>query len=576
MKKILLFISVFIMITVNAQTEREVAINELNEFGELLVSISIDDQAQAKDFVYNMSVVAKTKNSVLAYMNKSEFEQFLNMGLSYTVIQRANNKSSTVVSTVEEMSDWDAYPSYDLFVQMMYQFQTDYPELCKVENIGNSNDGREILVAKISDNVNEEEDEPEFLYTAQMHGNEIMTYVLMLRFIDYFLSNYGTNAEITELVDNIEIYINPLANPDGTYAGGNTNVSNSTRSNADGKDLNRGFPYADSGEEYYSTEPHEVGLFKTFAQNHHFVMSANIHTGYEVVNYPWDIWTTNDPYGFGYPIRPHADNDWWIYASRIYADKAQVDGASQGLNSYLDDQDNGITEGGDWSVINGSRMDYITYYTNCRETTFELQDTYGSNGFILDASELPKYWLANKQALIDYMKEVLYGFRGVVTDEITGSPIVAKVEIVGHDTDNSHVYSALPVGNYHRPIYEGSYEVTFSADGYQSKTLQISVLNNDITIENVTLLPLNISVSEHDSKNSVNVYPVPSSGIVNIENIVEYSNLKILSVKGSVVYNNKKIINNSVELNLSNLDKGVYTIELSSNKTIIRKKLILE
>ena len=397
MKQILLFIGVLITMLLNAQTQVEKAKSELDKFGELVINIQISDSYLAKDFVNKMSVIAKTGNSVLAYMNKDEYANFLNMNLPYSVIPKTKNLNSTVVTTVDEMSNWDKYPSYDLFVEMMYQFQTDYPELCKVENIGNSANGREILVAKISDNVNEEDDEPEFLYTAQMHGNEILTYVLMLRFIDYFLSNYGSNAEVTDLINNIEIYINPLANPDGTYAGGNTNVSNSTRSNANGKDLNRAYPYAGSGEEYYSTEAHEVGIFKTFAENHDFVMSANIHTGYEVVNYPWDIWTTNDPYGFGDEIRPHADNNWWIYVSRIYADKAQADGTSQGLNSYLDDQDNGITEGGDWSVINGSRMDYITYYTNCRETTFELQDALnGSNTFILDASELPKYWLANK------------------------------------------------------------------------------------------------------------------------------------------------------------------------------------
>ena len=576
MKQVFFLISVLITILLNAQTEVSKAKNELDTYGELLVNIQISDWYLAKDFVNKMSVIAKNGNSVLAYMNKDEYVNFLNMNLPYTAIPKTRNLNSTVATSVGEMSNWDKYPSYDLFIEMMYQFQTDYPELCKVENIGNSANGREILVARISDNVNEEENEPEFLYTAQMHGNEILTYVLMLRFIDYLLSNYGSNTEVTDLIDNIEIYINPLANPDGTYAGGNNNVSNSTRFNAEGKDLNRGYPYAESGEEYYSTEAHEVGIFKTFAQNQDFVMSANIHTGYEVVNYPWDIWTTNDPYGLGYEIRPHADNDWWIYVSRIYAEKAQEDGTAQGLNSYLNDQDNGITEGGDWSVINGSRMDYITYYTNCRETTLELQDALnGDNTFILDASKLPKYWLANKQALIDYMKEVLYGFRGIVTDEITGNPIEAKVEIIGHDTDNSHVYSVLPVGNYYRPIYEGNYNVTFSAEGYQSKTVEISVLNNNSTVKNVSLLPLNISVSELNSKNNINIYPIPSSGIINIENIAEYSVLKILNIKGSTVYNNT-ITNNSIVLNLSDLDKGVYTIELSNNKTIVKKNLILE
>ena len=575
MKQILLFIALLITMLLNAQTEAEKAKNELDKFGELVVNIQISDQSMAKDFVNTMSVFAKNGNSVLAYMNKEEYADFLNMNLPYSVIPKTKSLNSTVVTTVEEMSNWDKYPSYDLFVAMMYQFQTDYPEICKVENIGDSYDGREILIAKISDNVNQEEDEPEYLYTAQMHGNEIMTYILLLRYIDYLLTNYNTDAQVTELVNNIEIWINPLANPDGTYAGGNTNVSNATRSNAQSKDLNRNYTNIGSGEEPYTIAT-ETEVFKEFAESRDFVMSANIHTGYEVVNYPWDIWTTNDPYGFGYEIRPHADDNWWQYVSAIYANKAQLEGPANGLNNYLKDFDSGYTEGGDWSVVEGSRMDYITYYTNCRETTLELQGAVNGTGdFILEDSELPKYWAANKQALLDYMQEVLYGFRGIVTDEISGNPIAAKVEIVGHDSDNSHVYSALPVGNYHRPIYGGVYNVTFSAEGYHSKIIEITATNNDITVENVSLIPVNISVSAYDSKNIVNVYPVPSSGTVYVEHIEDYASLQVLNVLGRVVYS-VNLTNTSVELNLSGLSKGVYTIKLTSDKSELKKKLILK
>jgi len=79
--------------------------------------------------------------------------------------------------------------------------------LCEVVNIGYSGDGRELLFIHINNNLGVDQNEPEFMYTATMHGDEVTGYVLMLRYIDYLLQNYGTNSEITNLVDNIDIWI---------------------------------------------------------------------------------------------------------------------------------------------------------------------------------------------------------------------------------------------------------------------------------------------------------------------------------------------------------------------------------
>jgi len=44
----------------------------------------------------------------------------------------------------------------------------------------------------------------------------------MLRLADYLLENYTSDLKVKDLVDNLEIWINPLANPDGTYNSGNS------------------------------------------------------------------------------------------------------------------------------------------------------------------------------------------------------------------------------------------------------------------------------------------------------------------------------------------------------------------
>ena len=91
------------------------------------------------------------------------------------------------------------------------------------------------------------------------------------------------------------------------------------------------------------------------------------------------------------------------------------------------------------------------------------------------------------------MEQSLYGLRGIITDSITGIPIKAKVEILGHDVDSSHVYSNLPIGNYHRYLIQANYDVTFSKNGYHSKTINTTILNNNTTIQNVQLVPINIT-----------------------------------------------------------------------------------
>ena len=138
-------------------------------------------------------------------------------------------------------SQWDTYPNYQEYLEIMDKFEADYPGICKIDSFGTSVEGRKLLAAKISDSVSQSEREPAFFYSATMSGQQIAGYVTMLHLIDYLLSNYGSDPFVTRLVDSIEIWINPLINPDGTYAGGDSTVSGAKRENANGIDLNRDF-----------------------------------------------------------------------------------------------------------------------------------------------------------------------------------------------------------------------------------------------------------------------------------------------------------------------------------------------
>ncbi len=423
------------------------------------------------------------QDSVRAIVTSRQIELFEDLNLAYTLLPHPMKNRTIEVIDGKDLGQskstdcatfLSAYPSYGLYEQMMDDFANDYPEICRYEEIGVLPSGRKLMALVISDNVNTVEDEPRFLYTSTMHGDETAGYILSLRLIKDLLCNYGSDDHITYLVDNIEIWINPLANPDGTYAWGNNNLNGARRTNANFVDLNRNYldPQDGPNPDGNSYQPETVA-FMELAENVHFNMSSNMHGGVEVANYPWDTWSFN-----------HADDDWWIHVCREYADSAQADSPF----GYFDAFNDGITNGFDWYEVDGGRQDFMTYFHRGREMTLEL-----SNQKFIPSSQFDNFWNYNRRSLYNYLEQCLFGLRGIITDAETGNPIQANVFIANHDMENSDVFSQVPIGNYHRYLFEGDYDVTFSADGYESQVINVTIENNQTTILDVSLQPLSSS-----------------------------------------------------------------------------------
>jgi hypothetical protein len=454
---------------------------------EYYFTFKISEPKELESITRVVSIDNVQDGTVWAYATEDELAELERLGYVYELLPHPSSLIEPVMSDfVKGVKAWDVYPTYDAYVDMMYQFATDYPDLCEIVNIGYSVNGRALLFARISDNVTIEENEPEVMYSATMHGDETVGYVLMLRLIDSLLSAYGTDPRITNMVDNMEIWINPLANPDGTYASGNHTVSGATRRNANSVDLNRNFPDPWNGQhpDGNAWQPETVAMMD-IAQQQSWVISANHHGGAEVVNYPWDNTITR-----------HADDNWWQYISHLYADTAQTYSPSGYMSGFND----GITNGYDWYVAPGCRQDYMNYWHGCREATLEL-----SNTKLPSASQLPSFWEWNKRSLLTWLEHAMYGIRGIVTDSATGLPLFATVTVLNHDVDSSRVFTDPDVGDYYRMIYPGTYDLLFTADGYVPKTVsgvQVadlqSVVTLDVALAEVPLEPL-IQFVDHDA-----------------------------------------------------------------------------
>ena len=259
----------------------EKAKHYLREKGEVVFTFKAKNKTQFEQINNLVSICHKQVDQNIlegeAYANSQQFQRFLALNVDYTIEASDNEVSQEFYSSSNKAASawdttWDAYPKYSEYVAKMQYWAATYPSLCTLQSIGTTPNGRTLYVLKISDNAVTDETEPEFFYTSSMHGDEITGFPTMLHFIDYLLTNYGTLSEITNLVNATELYICPLANPDGSYKTVGNDTYNSTgntatRANANGYDLNRNYPdpigglHPDSGLQTNPTYQPETAAF---------------------------------------------------------------------------------------------------------------------------------------------------------------------------------------------------------------------------------------------------------------------------------------------------------------------------
>ncbi|MDB5227024.1 MAG: Por secretion system C-terminal sorting protein, partial [Bacteroidota bacterium] len=108
------------------------------------------------------------------------------------------------------------YLTYAEVVAKLDELRTLYPDLISVkQSIGKSTEGRDLWVVKISNNPDNDENKPKVFYNALTHAREPAGMMQMIYYMCYILQNYNTNPEIKHLVDNRELYFEPVVNPDG-------------------------------------------------------------------------------------------------------------------------------------------------------------------------------------------------------------------------------------------------------------------------------------------------------------------------------------------------------------------------
>lgn len=481
-----LFVAVWIGNSVMAQSQRELQ-QLMRNRGEYYFTLSVDDPTQIQELSRICSVDGTDGRNVVAYANQQEYDRLIALGFQPELQTPPSLRANVTMWNGQGTYNWDSYLTYPQYVSMMEGFPDKAIEgrECTLFSLGtlSTSAHRQLLGVRI--NNGNPEGKPKFLYTSTMHGDEITGMILMLRLIDELCTS--TDSRIVNLVNDLDIYIMPLTNPDGTYKGGNNTVNYAQRYNGNNIDLNRNYKdyYRGAHPDGNSYEDETVWTMAMGDENL-FTMSANYHGGAEVMNYPWDA-----------VYDDHADKDWYEYVCTEY-----VQIARQTYSSYMSDTySDGVTNGAAWYVITGSRQDYMNAYGQCREVTVECSTTKTPS-----ASQLPNFWNYNHNSMLAFMEQCRNGVHGVVRDADNGQPIEGvKVTVLDHDSETSFV-TTHSVGDFHRPIKGGTYTFAFEKEGYCPQFVDVTIADGErVELNNIQLTPGNNCLMPVFSASTTNV-----------------------------------------------------------------------
>ncbi len=224
----------------------------------------------------------------------------------YRILERRMLRAASQLDA--DLGEYHTYAETEAAIDSL---ATLFPTLTRVDTLGTSVEGRLIRGIKISDNAAIDEEETEVLIIGCHHARELMSVEVPLLFAEYLLDNYGTSTQVTTLVDEREIWIVPILNPDGhVYVQNNhsgdwwTWWRKNRRDNGDGTfgvDLNRNYGfmwgYDDEGSSpetsslvYRGPSPFsepETQAMRDFCAGRSFSVALSYHSYSELIIYPW-------------------------------------------------------------------------------------------------------------------------------------------------------------------------------------------------------------------------------------------------------------------------------------------------
>ncbi len=113
-------------------------------------------------------------------------------------------------------TSFDKYLLYEDLVNALQTLTHEHPKLCEITSIGRSREGRDILLAEITNrDTGPPEDKPAFWVDGNTHAGEVTGSMCALYLIETLLEGHSTDDRITRLLNEQTFYILPRLSPDG-------------------------------------------------------------------------------------------------------------------------------------------------------------------------------------------------------------------------------------------------------------------------------------------------------------------------------------------------------------------------
>ena len=120
-----------------------------------------------------------------------------------------------------------------------------------------------------------------------------------------------------------------------------------------------------------------------------------------------------------------------------------------------------------------------------------------------------------------------------------------------------------------------SYSIGNQSGGVCANPVKV-VTEEQITVTTKTPLPTILASAEFEYDNFV-IYPNPSTDIFNVKiGDMQPQNIEVTDISGKILFSKKEFDNSGgeIQINLSNVAKGVYFIKLATDKKSVVKKIV--
>jgi len=385
-------------------------------------SISLADKIDALD----LDLLGEWNGKVYVLAGPADLEKLEKENIAYIPeTPRSYPPSSPVLFPQGGING--AYHSYLELETDMLVLQQKYPNIVKVFDIGDSLEKRNIYAMKISDNVALEEDEAEVLFLGCHHAREWISVEVPFLLGKYLAENYATDPDIKRLVDQSEIWIVPLVNPDGleytihVYRYWRKNRRDNGKSNF-GVDINRNYGYKwgidnagsspnPASEVYRGTaafsEP-ETRAVRDLFLSKDFQAMISFHSFSQVILYPW-----------GYTKLP-SDKD-----AQMKEIAAEMSAKIQAVNGRLYDYGQSGTS---LYLTNGDVTDWTFAMTGIPSYTIELPpiDEIGG-GFFNRQEDIDPVFRENLAAMTSLIEHSIQNYLPVVPNPFDLRTNISKI-----------------------------------------------------------------------------------------------------------------------------------------------------